>query len=86
MKVGLVKKPMDVKRVHIERIRDAYPVYEIDYLRKLDLFFKLAGRFKNLYLAGRTGKFWYNNMDHSIEDAKELATRLLGEEVRLETI
>ena len=36
----------------------------------------LAG-YENLVLAGRTGMFWYNNMDHSIENAMQLCRRLL---------
>ena len=32
---------------------------------------------QNLRLAGRTGLFWYNNMDHSIENAMQLTRRLL---------
>ena len=29
--------------------------------------------FSNLVMAGRLGRFWYNNMDHCIEAALELA-------------
>ena len=35
------------------------------------------GGFNNLHLAGRTGLFWYNNMDHSMENAFQLSRRLL---------
>jgi hypothetical protein len=30
-------------------------------------------------MAGRTGTFWYNNMDHCIEAVFDLVTRLLHE-------
>ena len=36
-------------------------------------------QFDNLHLAGRTGLFWYNNMDHSMENAMQLSRRLLQE-------
>ena len=45
----------------------------------------MAGRFMkelpltNLTLSGRTGGFWYNNMDNSIAEALQLAARLKKE-------
>jgi UDP-galactopyranose mutase len=41
---------------------------------------KIAERAKNLHLLGRTGKFWYNNMDHSIAMAMKLSRALIDKE------
>ncbi|MFH1791332.1 MAG: FAD-dependent oxidoreductase, partial [Candidatus Omnitrophota bacterium] len=57
-------------------IRDAYPVYTLDYARKLDIVMEDLSRIKNLTLAGRTGLFWYNNMDDSIRNGLDVADKI----------
>jgi len=76
--LGRVKlcRPRDIARIHIEKIADTYPIYKIDYLKELsDLRKKLSG-FRNLTCLGRSGTFWYNNMDESIETALKFADDL----------
>lgn len=58
-----------IKEIHVERVPNTYPVYDIDYVEKLSVVKEKLKKFENLFLAGRTGLFWYNNMDHSIENA-----------------
>jgi len=67
-----------VKDIHIERIPDTYPIYDIDYLDKLEVVRGKLRKFHNLFLAGRTGLFWYNNMDHSIENAMGVVEKVVG--------
>lgn len=67
-----------VKNIHIERIPDTYPIYDIDYLEKLSIVREKLRKFHNLFLAGRTGLFWYNNMDHSIENAFGVVEKVVG--------
>ena len=67
-----------VKDIHIEKIPATYPVYDINYLEKLDIVREKLRSFHNLFLAGRTGLFWYNNMDHSIENAMGVVEKVLG--------
>lgn len=81
-KVGLVKDRANVIDARIERIRESYPVYRLDYPGHLDAARTAIARFSNLRLAGRTGLFWYNNMDHSVENAMQLVKRLLRESGR----
>ena len=52
---------------------------EADYDRPETLDAARTGlaRFENFHLAGRTGLFWYNNMDHSMECAMQLVHKLL---------
>jgi protoporphyrinogen oxidase len=67
-----------VRVVHIERVADAYPRYSLDYEQKLETAKRGLARFVNLTLAGRTGLFWYNNMDDSIANGRQLAGALAG--------
>ena len=67
-----------VEDVHVERIRRTYPLYALNYPRKRQAMFRWVHEtFPNLALLGRTGRFWYNNMDHSISAALEVANRYI---------
>ena len=76
--VRLIKDKSDIRKVHIEKILNTYPVYDIDYPQKLAQVMKGLAPFKELLLTGRTGTFWYNNMDHSIRMAFDLINKILG--------
>lgn len=75
---GSISDSSVVKDVYIEKIPNTYPIYDINYLEKLNVVRKNLRKLHNLYLAGRTGLFWYNNMDHSIENAFEVVERVAG--------
>jgi protoporphyrinogen oxidase len=77
VKVGLVKSRRDVQNVYVERVADTYPIYHSTYPKELERTRKALSSFENLHLAGRTGMFWYNNMDHSMENAMQLTKQLL---------
>jgi hypothetical protein len=47
------------------------------YLPELTQSLRELGRFGNVLMAGRTGRFWYNNMDHSIGQGLTMADRIL---------
>lgn len=57
---------------YIVRIKDAYPVYDIDYGKNLGLVKEFLAGFKNLYIAGRTGGFRYINMDECVKEGLKL--------------
>jgi len=82
IRVGMVKSRRDVEQVYVERVGDTYPIYHRTYPAQLERARKGLGQFQNLQLAGRTGMFWYNNMDHSMENAMQLAKRLLRDSGR----
>lgn len=67
----------DVERVHIECVRNTYPIYKLNYLGELKRSLAELGRYSNLLLAGRSGRFWYNNMDHSIGQGLTMAEKIL---------
>ncbi|MBN1871551.1 MAG: FAD-dependent oxidoreductase [Candidatus Omnitrophica bacterium] len=73
LKVGLIKNRDCIRKIHIEKIRNAYPIYKLDYMQRLKTVMGNLGKFENLRLAGRTALFWYNNMDDSIENGLEVA-------------
>ena len=62
--VGAIKGE-DVMFLDWQKIPETYPVYTLDYKKKLASI-KVP---HNLFLTGRCGSFWYNNMDHSIDQA-----------------
>ena len=66
LKSGAVDRASDVDRVHLERVPFTYPIYKLNYKEELARNLRTLGRYSNLLLAGRCGRFWYNNMDHSM--------------------
>jgi len=82
LKVGLISERRSVLDVRVERIPESYPIYRSDYPQELDKARTQLSKFRNLRLAGRTGLFWYNNMDHSMENAMQLVKRLLRDSGR----
>lgn len=66
-----------VLKVHIERVPFTYPIYTLDYLRTLTANLQALGKHENLLLAGRSARFWYNNMDHSIGQGLTMADKIL---------
>ena len=82
MRVGLIHYRRHIIDIRVERIPESYPIYRQDYPQELDRARTQLNGFKNLRLAGRTGLFWYNNMDHSMENAMQLVKRLLRDSGR----
>src|SRR5512133_1641572 len=74
--VGLVANIDVITTVHVERIANAYPVYRLNYQDEMRKVAASVEAFDNVELLGRTGSFWYNNMDHSIEDSLRLFAKL----------
>ena len=63
------------------RTYHAYPVYDLDYSRKIKVITEYLDKFDGLYISGRGGTFRYNNADHSIEMGLMLGQRLLGYDI-----
>jgi len=78
LRVKLIHKREDIKAMYYSKIREAYPVYLLDYPRQLDEAIEQVCCVENVRLLGRTGTFWYNNMDHSIRQALDLVSALDG--------
>lgn len=81
LKVGLLKRPNDVDDVRIEKVKNTYPIYTMGYQdRRSSAQEKMRAKVKNVNLLGRTGNFWYNNMDHSIAQALKMARKFVKQE------
>ena len=79
IKADLIIRHNDINSIHIERISDAYPIYDLKYQHRLNISKENLDKFENLILAGRTGLFWYNNMDDCIVNGLDVAQRILKE-------
>ena len=71
----------EVEDVVVIRCRDAYPVYDLLYQKKISLIQDELRKYVGLHTVGRGGTFRYNNADHSIEMGLRLARKLLGDDV-----
>ncbi len=56
----------EVETTRVERLSEAYPLYEMGYERHLAVLETHMRRFENLISLGRQGLFHHNNMDHTI--------------------
>ncbi len=61
------------------RIRNAYPVFDINFRENLAVIEDYLKGFKNLSIAGRTGAFSYLNMDHALLSGMDVASKILQE-------
>lgn len=78
LRMNLIKSLDAVEDIHIEKVRQTYPLYTLNYLRKLQANVnRVEEQWENLVLLGRTGRFWYNNMDHSIAASLRIAEQFI---------
>ena len=63
-------KASDIIFMDWKIISHTYPLYELDYRKRLSDLILPEG----LQLTGRCGSFWYNNMDHSIGEALSISS------------
>lgn len=78
-KVKLIDSKEEVLGITHQILRQAYPLYKVNYRSELrKAFDDINGNVENLTLAGRNGLFWYNNMDHSIENAFDTAKNIIN--------
>jgi len=76
IKTKVVRNFNSIADIHFEKVIETYPIYSVDYIRKLKKYEKKIESVKNLLAFGRTGGFWYNNMDHSIRSSIDLANMI----------
>lgn len=77
VKVGLIGDSDAIEDIHIEKVCNAYPIYRMNYLQNIKKAKENLDKFKNFVLAGRTGLFWYNNMDDCIENGLTVVENIL---------
>ena len=84
VRTEMIGSAADIERVHVERVPFTYPIYKLNYFGELTRNLRELATFKNMLLAGRCGRFWYNNMDHSIGQGLTMADKVLRGEVLAE--
>lgn len=81
IQLKFLKKREGVESIHINKIQDTYPIYHKSYLSDFEqVKSKIIKYSENIHLLGRLGAYWYNNSDHSIRMALEMATKLIDDE------
>ncbi len=76
-RLGLAR-PEEVIGGHVLRIPYAYPVFNLDYRRHVEVICDYLSRFRNLSLAGRSGTFSYLNMDRAMHSGLTAADAILA--------
>lgn len=77
VRLKLVGSASHFGRVHVERVRDTYPIYDLGYKESFAAASRMVKPIENLKLLGRTGAYWYNNSDHSMKMSLHMARHLL---------
>lgn len=75
--IGWLAPPEIVNR-WLLRLPHAYPIYQLDYQKKLAQVKAQLAQWPRLHLVGRTGSFRYMNSDGVIEDVFRLLRQLEG--------
>ncbi|WP_252237130.1 FAD-dependent oxidoreductase [Clostridium sp. ZBS17] len=78
-KVKLIENENEIVKINHQLLYQAYPMYKTNYRGELrKIFDDIYNDAYNFTLAGRNGLFWYNNMDHSIENAFDTADNIIN--------
>jgi protoporphyrinogen oxidase len=77
VRTNTIDAASQVQGVHIERVPFTYPIYKLNYFGELTRNLRELGQYRNMLLAGRCGRFWYNNMDHSIGQGLTMSDKIL---------
>jgi protoporphyrinogen oxidase len=77
VRLELVGDVGNIGAVHVERVRDTYPIYDLEYKKNFAAAVRMTKHLENLKLLGRTGAYWYNNSDHSMKMSLAMARHLL---------
>ena len=84
VRTGMIGSASDIEGLHVERVPFTYPIYKLNYMQELTRNLRELGYYSNLLLSGRCGRFWYNNMDHSIGQGLTMADKIVRGDVLAE--
>ncbi len=71
-------KPSDVEFCTVLKVRHGYPIYTIDYEKRMDLIINYLKKIDNLFVTGRQGLFKYVDMDIAMEMGEKTAEFILN--------
>lgn len=75
--LGFFRKS-EMSAFRVVRVPKAYPLFDVEYVERLEAAESYLKRFENLRCAGRTGSFRYLNMDEAIASGLEAAESFLA--------
>ena len=78
--LGLVDSEAKIEDGTVIRQYKAYPVYDDDYRRNVEIIQEYIKALKNLQTVGRNGMHRYNNSDHSMLTGLLAAKNIMGEQ------
>lgn len=79
VRTGMVGSMTQIIKIFTERVKDTYPIYSLEYRKNYKHFSSsIRKNFPDIILLGRSGLFWYNNVDHTIKAALQLAHSLVN--------
>lgn len=76
IQINIISSTNDIVNIYAEKIENVYPIYTLEFDNDLNIVKNKLSQINNLYLAGRSGLFWYNNMDDSIENGIATAEKI----------
>lgn len=76
--LGLIE-PREVLGCRVQRVADAYPLFEVGYSELCRTIEDYLAGFANLRIAGRGGMFRYYNMDHAMLAGRDAARGILAQ-------
>ena len=77
--MGIFKRNARILYSNVHREFATYPVYHVKYKNEVSRLLEKINIFsKHVIPIGRSGSFWYNNMDHAIKQALFLTDDLLN--------
>lgn len=78
--LGLLSDIKKIEDAVVIRQLKAYPVYDEEYLKNLEIIKSYLQTFNNLQTIGRNGMHRYNNQDHSMLTGLLAAKNIMGEQ------
>lgn len=85
VQLKIIRKDTQIVYDLVQKIDKAYPIYSSGYY-EVEKIQKWINGHANLFCIGRNGQHHYNNMDHSMQTALNVADYLLGESIDKEQI
>ncbi|MBP7571359.1 MAG: FAD-dependent oxidoreductase [Acidobacteria bacterium] len=70
--------PVEIAGIDVHRLADAYPVLDVDARGRALAVEQFLGRFANLRLAGRPGRFAYSHLHDQLRQGRESVAAILG--------
>jgi protoporphyrinogen oxidase len=75
-KLALIDRANVIGR-KVLRIANAYPLFDVGFQAKCDTLYDYFNQFENLSFTGRSGRFRYYNMDHTIRSGMDVAHQIM---------